>query len=386
MKILHIITSLDPGGAQIMLRKLLHSSDRQYRDVEVISLMGVGLIGEEIQAMGIPVHSIGMERSRPSPIKIFRVARLIRKISPDVIQTWMYHSDLVGSLAAMLADPRLPVIWGIRHSNLDPHYNNPMTVKIAKLCARLSGYLPKRIICCSKEAKETHQQIGYDPQKIVIIPNGFELDLFRPDAEARLAVRQEIGIAPETVVIGMVARFDPQKDHQNFVFAAGILAQEYPDVEFVLCGGKMDEQNTRLMDWIRQAGVEKKVHLLGLRNDVPKIVTAFDIATLSSLGEAFPNVVGEAMACGVPCVVTDVGDSAMIVGDTGIVTPPQNPLALATGWAELIEAGPEYREKLGNEARNRIKTVFDIKAIAVRYGEVYKEALYGPLSVQWPNE
>ncbi|MBP1762998.1 MAG: putative Phosphatidylinositol alpha-mannosyltransferase [Firmicutes bacterium] len=385
MKILHIISSLDTGGAPGMLYKLLANSDLAHLDATVISLTDISEVGGKIRSLGVDVWAVDMKRGKISPSKILYLAHLIRKIKPDIIQTWMYHADVLGSLAAMLAAPRTPVIWGIRHSNLDPRYNNPVTVKVAKLCGYLSRYLPSRIICCSHEAKETHQLIGYDPKKIIIIPNGFELDIFYPDKKARDEVRKSLGIEQETILIGMVARFDPQKDHHNFVQAAGIVAKKYRNAEFLLCGGDINEQNATLIGWIEQAEIENKIHLLGLRNDVPKILTALDIATLSSLGEAFPNVVGEAMACGIPCVVTDTGDSSLIVGETGVVVPAQNALALANGWTKLIEAGTEGRERLGNNARRRIQSNFDMKAIAARYCEVYKMVLYEPVAVHWPN-
>jgi len=386
VKILHIITSLYAGGAQIMLYKLLANNDRMRLDSTVISLMDSAEMGEKIESLGVDVHSLGMKRGTVSLKKILYLTQLIRKINPDLIQTWMYHSDLLGSLAALLAAVRVPVIWGIHHSNLDPQYNDPTTLKVAKLCAHISRFMPARIISCSQAAKETHRQIGYYQEKMVVIPNGFDLCEFHPDQEAREVVRENLHINSETILIGMMARFDPQKDHKNFIQAASILLQEHQNVEFVLCGSGMDQQNAALMEWIREVDIEPKVHLLGHRKDVSRILAALDIATLSSCGEAFPLVVGEAMACGIPCVVTDVGDSALLVGDTGIIVPPQNPLALAEGWSMLIDAGAEYRKKTGNDARARISSTFDIADIAVRYGEVYKEALYGPLTDPWPCE
>ena len=386
MKILHIITSLYAGGAQIMLYKLLANHEQVRLGSTVISLMEAGEVGEQIEQLGVDVYSLGMTRGTLSLTKMIYLARMIRKIKPDIIQTWMYHADLLGTLAAFIAAPHAPVVWGIHHSNLDPRYNSPTTLKVAKLCACISHYLPAKIISCSLAAKETHQQIGYDKEKIAVIPNGFDVGSFHPDKEAGESVRRELGIAPETIVIGMMARFDPQKDHKNFIQAASIILRKMTNVEFILCGKGMERQNTTIMDWIKEVGIEAQIHLLGHRRDVSRVLAALDIATLSSCGEAFPLAVGEAMACGVPCVVTDVGDSALLVGNTGIVVPAQNPLALAEGWIALAEAGAEQRKSMGMQARERISSTFAIAKIAIRYGEIYKEALYGPLTVAWPGE
>lgn len=386
MKILHIIVNLDFGGAQTMLYKLLSTYSRSGLNAEVISLMGSGLAGQKINSLGVKVHSLEMKRGAASLSKILSLARLINKIQPDLIQTWMYHADLLGSFAGLLAAPRVPVIWGIRHANLDPRYNAAATLKVVKLCAYLSRYMPERIISCSQQAKETHRQIGYDKNKIIVIPNGFDLTQFHPDKKAYISVRQRLGIELDAPLIGMLARFESQKDHQNFIQAASIVSQRNNRVEFLLSGNGMDERNTQLMEWIKQAGIGQKIHLTGHREDVPEILAALDIATLSSCGEAFPNVVGEAMACGVPCVVTDVGDSAMIVGETGIVVKPQNASDLANGWTELIDAGNEYRREMGNKARTRIRDTFSIETVAARYSEIYKEVLFGTLAVQWPHE
>ncbi len=236
----------------------------------------------------------------------------------------------------------------------------------------MSGWLPTRIVCCAELARRVHTEFGYIGEKIVVIPNGFDLTDFRPDPAARLSVRQELGIPQEALIIGLVGRFHPQKDHRNFIDAAARLHSEYPKIHFLLCGDDVTPENTELGQWIAARGIGERCHLLGPRDDIPRITAALDIACSSSYTEGFSNVIGEAMACGVPCAVTDVGDSALIVGDTGRVVPPRNPRALADAWCELIKMCPEKRSLLGAAARRRIGERFSLQAIAQRYEELYE--------------
>jgi glycosyltransferase involved in cell wall biosynthesis len=208
---------------------------------------------------------------------------------------------------------------------------------------------------------------------MVVLPNGFDLDAFQPDPAARGSVRQELGISEETPLIGLVARFHPQKDHHNFMQAAAQLHARLPNVHFLLCGAGVTPENPALAQWVEEAGLRANVHLLGVRQDVPRLSAALDIATSSSSGEGFPNVVGEAMACGVPCVVTDVGDAALIVGETGRVVPPHDAQALADAWHDLLNAGEDYRYELGMAARRRVQECFSMTTISRRYEQLYEE-------------
>lgn len=374
IKLLHIITTLDTGGAELMLHKLLGRMNRERFQNAVIVLARNGSVGKKIEALGIPVLALNVRRGAPNPLAVLKLARELRKLKPDAIQTWMYHADLLGGLANKLA-PRAPLAWGIRHSNLDPQHNKRGTLLVAKVCARLSRKLPTRIVCNSEAARVNHIAFGYEASKMLVLPNGFDLTAFHPDAQARSSVRRELGLQEDAPLIGLVGRFDPQKDHRNFIAAAGLLHKDFPQIHFVLCGERVDEKNEALRGWIKNSGLEENAHLLGRRDDVPRLTAAFDVATSSSLGEAFPNAIGEAMACGVPCVVTDVGDSAMIVGDTGRIVPRQNPQALAQAWRELLALGAEERMRMGQAARARVQEHFDLAMIVKRYEEFYESML-----------
>jgi glycosyltransferase involved in cell wall biosynthesis len=373
LRVGHIITGLNTGGAEMMLCKLLSRMNREVFEAEVISLTDIGPIGKKIQALGVPVRALGMRRGVPNPLGVLRLACWLRKGRPQIIQTWMYHADLIGGLASRLAAGSA-VVWGIHHSNLEPQGSRRTTIWTARACARLSHWLPARIVCCSEASRRVHTGLGYAADKMMVILNGFDLQVYRPDPAARLSVRQELGIPEEAPLIGLVGRFDPQKDHGNFVQAAARLHAGLPEVHFLLCGDGVTWENPHLARWIEAAGIGGRCHLLGRREDIPRLNAAVDISTCSSsFGEGFPMVIGEAMACGVPCVVTDVGDLALVVGETGIVVPPRDPQALADGWRELMEMGVEKRRALGERARKRVEDHYSLARVVREYEALYKQ-------------
>ena len=369
-----IITGLSTGGAEMMLLKLLERLDPARFSPHVISLTSLGEIGPRIQALGIPVEVLGMRPGRlPSPITFARLVQRLKAIKPDVVHTWMYHADLVGGLAARLAG--VPTIaWNIRQSNLSRDHTKWSTRAVAHLCAKASRWIPDRIVCNSQTARAIHISIGYDPRHFIILPNGFDLSRFYPDPSSRHAVRTELGLPDHALLIGLIARFDPQKNHQGFCEAAGQLHQQQPEVHFLLAGMDIDEKNPLIREWVQRYGIAEVTHLLGLRQDIPRLTATLDIASSSSsYGEAFPNVIGEAMACGVPCVVTDVGDSAYIVGDAGRVVAPGDMTGLAAAWAQLLAMPDTERRALGQRARARIAEHFEIGAVVKRYEAFYEE-------------
>lgn len=370
-----IITNLATGGAETMLLKLLQQLDRNRFTPTVISLMGVGEIGPRISALGIPVHDLGMQRGvLPGPVVMWRLVQLLRKSKPDVVHTWMYHSDLLGGVAARLLGCKR-VVWGIRHSNLSPAENKHTTLWVVKLCAALSKVVPTFILSCSHRASEVHAAVGYAANKLHVIPNGFDLHQFVPDSSARISVRSELGLSSDAPLVGLVARYDSQKNHVGFVEAAALLHARMPQVQFVLAGQNVDGSNTVLVDAIAQKGLQQHVHLLGRRSDIPRLMASFDVLASSSHGEAFPNVLGEAMACGVPCVVTDVGDSAEIVGNTGRVVSAGDMASLANGLFDVLALPVVQRAALGEQARLRVAVEYDISHVAALYMAFYERVM-----------
>jgi len=372
IKVMHIITTLGPAGAENMLCRVATGMDATRFENEVVSLTGILDLAEKMNSNGVRVRTLAMKKSVPNPLLVMRLAKWIRESKPDVIHTWMYHANLIGTLAARLAG-NVPVVWAIHHNAFDPRVDKRRTILVNRACAALSRKFSDRIVFCSEASLRTHKLLGYASEKLEVIPNGFDLEQVKPDPAARESLRQELGIPADAVVIGFAARFHPHKDHRNFIRAAERLHKLMPDVYFLLFGMGITWENTQLAEWIDAAGIRERCHLLGLRQDISSLFSGMDIATTASRSEAFPIVVGEAMACGTPCVVTDVGDSALIVENTGSVVPPEDPHALAEAWRSLIDAGPAVRRRLGIAARERVERHFGLRAIVERYQKIYAQ-------------
>ena len=361
----------------MMLYKLLSALDPAEFSSRVISLRSEGPMAKQIRALGVSVESLDISADIPRPSHLQHLVRLLREHQPDVVQTWMYHADLLGGLAARFAG-RPPVVWNIRNSTLDPETSKRSTRWTVWTCARFSRRWPTRIVSCSETARDLHAGLGYDAEKMIVIPNGFDLSLFHPDAAARLSLRAELNLPPGTLLIGAIGRFDPQKDYPTLIAAAGWLHAARPEVHFLLCGDGLSDENAALTARIESRGLQKQFHLLGRRSDIFRITAALDLATSSSAsGEGFSNVIGEAMACGVPFVATNVGDAALILGDTGKVVPPREPASLAAAWNALLSLPAEQRAALGAAARQRIEEHFSLPAVAGQYAALYRELAKG---------
>ncbi len=376
ISLVFVITGLGTGGAEMMLLKLLERIDRSRFDVHVISLATLGDIGPHIQALGIGVEALGMRGGLPSPLRFLRLVRRLRALRPDVVQTWMYHADLLGGLAARWTGLRR-VVWGIRNTNLDSDKTKWTTRAVVRLCSGLSTRLPVRIVSCSDAAVRVHAALGYDAGKMRVIPNGFDLSRFVPDAPMRTAVRAELGLAGDAPLVGMVARYDPMKNHAGFIQAAAAIRQQVPAACFVMVGLGVDAANPALAGAIAAADLGGSVRLLGQRRDIARLMAALDVLALPSHGEAFPNVLGEAMACGVPCVTTDVGDAAYIVGATDQVVPPGDMAALADRIVRLLGLEPSAFEQLRRDARARVDALFEIGRVVRQYEDLYAELVRG---------
>ena len=380
IRVMHLITSLSLGGAQTALSRLVIGLNGVRIASSAVSMTEVGPLGERLQAQGVPVHVLGMRRGQPSPAGLIKLVRLLRRERPHILQTWLYHADLFGLLAAQLAHLPL-VVWNVRASNMDMTHYRRLSGWTVKACTWLSG-IPKTVVVNSEAGRAFHVQIGYHPQRWVLIPNGVDLHKFRPDPALRADVRRELGLESNALLVGLLARFDPMKDHATFLRAAGLLARTEPAVHFLLAGERMTHDNVALSEMIIQEKLEAQVHLLGLRPDPPRLMAALDIFALSSVSEGFPNVVAEAMACGVPGVVTNVGDSASIVAETGVVVPPRDPTTLAEGWRTLIALGAQGRQQLGRAASERVRRHYSLEAMVQRYEDLYLSLVECPECVE----
>jgi glycosyltransferase involved in cell wall biosynthesis len=372
LKMLHVITGVTMGGAEMMLFRLLARGDRGRFSPTVLSLLGLGAVGARISAMDVPLLTLGMRQERPLSPAMLRLIPIARSIRPSLLQGWMYHGNLAASACAALSGRRPPVLWNVRHSIHDMAHETRLTRGFIRLGAALSSS-PRAIIYNSRLSASQHEALGYDADKTVVIPNGFDCQLFRPRPEMAQRLRRELNIEPGRVLIGMVARNHPQKDPGNLIKATALLAGRGADVHVVIVGPDFDTGNAAIMNAIGRTGIGHRISLLGERHDIPDVIAGLDIATLpSAWGEGFPNVLGEAMACGVPCVTTDIGDSAWIVGRTGIVVPPCDPEALADGLGRLVGLGGEGRRQLGADARARVIEHFEVDDIVGRYQGLYE--------------
>jgi glycosyltransferase involved in cell wall biosynthesis len=379
LHVIHIISGLGQGGAETVLHRLLTASMQGDRH-EVVSMGADGVFGPRLRAAGIPVHTLNMGSPRGLVKGLWDMYRLLRKRQPDVVQTWMYHADLIGGVVARLAGIKA-VSWGIRNSGADLHRSSRSAKIIAWLCARVSGVVPAVIVSCAENAADRHRQWGYKADRVLVIPNGYDLSRWKSDADARRSARQEWGVADDAVVIGSVARWNPLKDHENLLAAFALSRQRNPRLRCVLIGHEMEASNHQLAALLNRYALHDSVILLGKRDDVPKLMNGLDVHVLSSRAEGFPNVVAEAMAAGIACVVTDVGDAAMMVDDTGWVAPPRNPAALSQGIdAAVAQLGtPELAERAAR-GRERVGRLFSLQAMVEAYHVVWQR-----LSTDFPR-
>lgn len=371
--VVHIIAGLGDGGAEGVLYRLCKSSDT-YKHT-VISLTDAGKYGPLLNDVGIPVYCLGMRRGPAAFVDIYRLWRLLHEKKPSLVQTWMYHADLFGGLAARAAGVRT-VFWGVRNSTLEAGSSARSTIFIARACASLSRVLPHRILCCAYSAARVHSSLGYDARKIDVIPNGYDVEQFRPDPQARSRVRSKLGIDESVPLIGMVGRFDPQKDHGNFIRSLGLLKERGYSFCCILVGRDVTTDNAALAECLNAAGVVDDVKLLGQCSDVASIMNAVDLHVLASaFGEAFPNVVAEAMACGTPCVSTNVGDASFIIGNTGWVVEPCRATDLADAIALALEekcSSESNWEARRSNCRKRIVDNFSIESMVCAFESAWR--------------
>ena len=372
MHVVHVIVSLYDGGAQAVLFSLL-KHDNHHEHV-VISLTSEGKYTTPITQMGVPVHHLDMPLGKLSWSGVRRLRKLIKAAKPDVIQTWMYHSDLLGGLTARTTGLK-NIVWGIHHSTLDKTGTSRSTRLVVKMLSVLSRRVPKQIISCSRRALEVHVDAGYDPSKMVFVGNGYDLQRFQADTGSLASLLLAPGATDKRLVFATVARWNPQKDQRNLVDACKRLVEQgAPPFVCLLIGPNMDQDNRELSRYIAQRNLQETVLLCGSTKEVPAVMNAIDFHVLpSAFGEAFPNVVAEAMSCGTPCIVTDVGDAAEMVADTGWVVPPKNPDALAQAIVSAMQQRADTQAWADRKQRCRDRAIehFDIHKMIQAYEHVW---------------
>lgn len=371
VKVTHVIIGLNVGGAELMLKRLIESHNTE-PDIEhtVISLTDMGILGEQLAKQGIAVHCLGMSSIMKGPVTFFKLRKLLRTLRPDVVHTWMYHADLLGGLAARSIGLR-QIVWCIRSTDISKG-GSKVTLIIRKLCALLSGWLPRVIVCAADASRKVHEAVGYASNKMQVIPNGFELDKLLSAGCNGSRIRNELGISKDCSLVVSVGRFNPVKDHKTFIEAAGKVAAQCNDARFMLVGRDLVRSNPQLMSLIETTGRAESFYLLGERNDVPACLQASDVFCLHSVTEGFPNVLGEAMAVGLPCITTDVGDAAYLLDKPEWVVPAASPAKLADKLNAMLSLSAAERGGLGQTAGNRIREHFTMEVISQRYYALYQ--------------
>ncbi|TDB02877.1 glycosyltransferase family 4 protein [Halomonas marinisediminis] len=370
MKAVHVIIGLNVGGAELMLKRLIEAHGGQPEIVHsVISLTDQGVLGDSLSKQGVKVYCLGMSGITTGLAAFFKLRKLLLQLRPDIVHTWMYHADLLGGLAARSIGMK-NLIWCIRSTDIHKG-GSKVTLLIRKLCALLSWRLPRVIICAADASRQVHEAVGYASDKMQVIPNGFDLDKLLVTHDPGTRVRDELGISHACTLVVSVGRYNPVKDHRTFIEAAAKVAELRGDVRFMLVGRGLECANSQLMALIDATGHKDAFYLLGERNDATACLKASDVFCLHSITEGFPNVLGEAMAVGLPCVTTDVGDAAYLLNNPDWVVPAAKPDQLAEKLNAMLSLPHAERLALGKAAAFRIREHFTMEVISRRYYHLY---------------
>lgn len=370
--ILHLIVNLGSGGAERCLFNVAIGSDAATFEHTVISLMGDGVYGSRLRDAGVRVQTLGLDRGQLSLTALLRIWRVVREIRPDVIQTWMSHADLIGGIVGKLC--HVPVIWNVRHGSLDAELNKRSSLLVVRACAAVSRVVPHSIVFCSEAASKLYAAHGYFARKILVIPNGVDTAYFAPDSAGRVAKRKELDIPGKSPVVGLIARYDRLKDHRTFVRASALVRQALPDAYFAMAGAGVTWENHELAGLIDSLGLRAQYRLLGQRGDVRELLSSLDVLCSSSISEGFPNVIAEAMACGVPCVATNVGESANIVGEAGSLVDAGSAPDLAAALLQQLRLDSRQKRQVSRDVIDRITNRFSLRSMIHRYEALYRHA------------
>lgn len=373
MKVLHVITGLNDGGAEGVLYRLI-TNDKSNAHT-VISLMDEGKYGPLLENANIPTYYLRMNKSIKSLKAIIKLRAIIKKEKPHIIQTWMSHSDLIAGLVAKSVGFN-NIVWNIRHTKLENNLINLKTNAVIYSNMLLSRVIPKKIICCSKQTFIDFKDNGYSNDKMTIISNGYDFNKFHEDPELRALVRNELNIPEDTVLLGRVARYGINKNHLGLLEALSLIKNDLPEFKLLLVGKGLDPSNKEISNKIAELELSSSVILLGQHDNIPAIMNAIDLhISNSASGEGFPNALTEAMSCGTLCVATDVGDSALIIGNNGWIVRPSNSAELAQAIRSAIQimSDKEQWHDLKNSAQKHIRDNFSLATMISKYNQVWKD-------------
>lgn len=370
-KIAHVIIGLNVGGAELMLQRLvINSSRKESFEHYVISLTDLGVIGPKLQEQGIKVYNLGITSISSLPSALLKLRKVLNKLEPDVVQTWMYHADLLGGLTAKSLGIE-NIIWGIRNTDIRPDHNVAKKV-FHKTCSHLSYSIPNKIVCVAKQAKIFHAQFGYDDSKLLVIPNGFDIVKFAPNQNQRSRFRSKLSITEEEIVIGNIGRYLPIKNQVNFIKACIYLLKKGYMFKVLLAGREVDLNNPDICALFKEDNLLQHFIFLGEIEDTTSFYNAIDIFCLCSSTEGFPNVLGEAMASENICLSTDAGDAWDILGDSGfkIKSTSAPDIAKAIEGNVLNNSIKDLKE-VGHRARISIINKYSINKVVSQFESLY---------------
>lgn len=361
--VVHIISSLNVGGAEMMLKKLLLARKQNGINDIVICLTSKGKIGDDLSKRNIEVYYLNM-RLFTLPIAVFTLFKLIKNLKPKLLQTWLYHSDFFGGLVSVLY--KIPVVWNIRQTHFSTKFS--FTYLLMKLCARLSFFIPNYIICAANNSKASHIKYGYDEKKMLVIPNGFNIEktLLPSNVDVNSCKKDK-----SDILIGIIGRYHADKDYPTFIKASSFVLNLYPNAKFLMVGKNLTSDNIELVKLIKKYSDINKFYLHGESDQVDLIFPVLDVFVLSSLNEGFPNVLGEAMMFGIPCVSTDAGDASLIIGNTGRITPIGNSNELGKAICEILSLNDDEKKYLSDSAKLRIKNKYSLASTVSKYSDLY---------------
>lgn len=374
MRILHLISGLGIGGAErqlcLLSRRLVRGGVKQ----QVVAMTAGGWNRHELESNGIGVIEMGVSRGAASLRAIWELRQLITQSAPDILHSWMYHANLAATIATLGAPVRPTLIWAIRSSLESSHTYKRLTRLVIEANKWCSG-LPARIVFNSRSSANQHANDGFDMHGQLIIANGIDVDKFSPSPRMRAVIRTGLGLREDQFVVGNAARLDPSKNHPALLEAFARFADKVPSACLIMCGDQVNDSNGALVASLLELKIRDRVILLGERTDVADVMASWDVGISSSIREGFPNMIAECMACGVPCVATDVGDSSDIVGDTGFVVPAGNSDSLAQGLDRVSVLTSSGRQSLGLAARARIERLYSVDQMTQRYLDLYVELM-----------
>jgi glycosyltransferase involved in cell wall biosynthesis len=371
LRVVILARSLEVGGAETQLSALAKGLSPDLFDVTVACLYAKGPLLEELRSSGVQILPLEKKGRWDLLSFVFRTARSLQSLQPDILHSFLTPPNILSALIISWLKP-CKLIWGIRASNMDlSNYDWTWRLSFKAECL-LSGR-PDLIIANSDAGRKYVSEFGFPNSRMGVIPNGIDTAHYSNAESSGDTVRREFGFEASSPIIGIVARLDPMKDHRTFLLAAQQTSKFLPEARFLCIGSGRPEYEAQLKQLTIELGLKDKVVWAGQRRDLPEIYSVMDIVTLSSAyGEGFPNTLGEAMSCSVPCVGTDVGDVAKLVGDTGIVVPVHDAIGMSKGWMKLLDESAEEQVVRRHLCRERIVQNFSLDAMIAAHTRLYQ--------------